>query len=290
MIALLSNNRFRYACSIFTAVCISLVVGFYQSKYSMLLIPLVAVFVMQASIGNALYHGVQKSFLLICLLIVFALMLHSRKNVFYAGIQDILFGTAIGIAANILILPRRADIAFREKIEPVMDIFREYFSNCVNSILYKAELMNNRKMEVVLQKLPGWVHETGFDAGLRQGYQFFLVKLEQLADILFAIHGLARHDYEEELLKTIREPLENCRVLADTFFASIIQVLQLKKLHEGVEDFVKEIDVLEKQFFSIAPNNLELLDFKADFVNFAEFIYCLRDLRSFMVRLGEALR
>jgi len=60
-----------------------------------------------------------------------------------------------------------------------------------------------------LLHLPDWVYERGFDHTLQTGYQFFLMKIEEMSDVLFSMHHLVRYSYDKEF---------NCEI-ATEFFA-----------------------------------------------------------------------
>ena len=161
----------------------------------------------------------------------------------------------------------------------------------MNQLLQKKPIFaDNSSLELQLLMLPDWVYAPGFDSGLQTGYQFFLVKLEQISDVLFALHHLARLACDPELIEQMQGSFERVTEKIDQFFQSISQVLDLQKLKQDIDTFESEMIELEKQFNIVVPLSLELLDLKPEYVSLAEFIYCLKDLRIFLLKLGEALR
>ena len=66
--------------------------------------------------------------------------------------------------------------------------------------------------------------------------------------------------------------------------------MELQKLTDEPSDLTDEIEQLLKQFFTVVPASLELLDMRRDYVYLAAFIYDLKDLRRCLLKLGEALR
>jgi hypothetical protein len=245
---------------------------------------------MQTSIGNSFYQGMLRFILILIVISIPAVVLRSM-HFLYIEMHDALIGSMIGIACNILILPRQADKEYRELVGPIVQSYNLYFQMIVAQLCQtspKGE--GNALLEAQLIKLPDWVYARGFDSGLQPSYRYFLIKLEQISDMLFAMHQIARIEYEEELIERLRFPLQRCAIKVTQFFDSIVDVFALKKITDEIDDFGEDIIALEKQFDEAVPLSLEVLDIKRDYVALAEFIYYLKDLRDDLLRLAEALR
>ncbi len=205
--------------------------------------------------------------------------------------HDVLIGAAIGIISNLILLPRRVDTEFREKILPVVKVCNDYFSLIIDQLLQQEnKQFDNAALENALLKLPDWVYQRGFSGVFQKGYRFFLIKIEQISDVLFSMHHLVRYQYDKELIAKIRPPLLQYVEHVNQFFSSIVTVLELKTLTDAPSDLENEMNELQKQFFSIVPSSLELLDMRRDYVYLAAFVYNLMDLRKLLLKLGEALR
>ncbi len=289
MFVTVTNNKFRYAISMALAALISSSVAMVWDKHDHCLIALSALYVMQTSIGNALYQGMKKCLQLIVLVLLATWFAHSATFLSIT-LQNVLIGTAIGIAANLFIFPRKADIEFRQALLPILWVYQNYLKNILECIQKKSALQNNAALEKSILAFPDWVTKRGFDVGLQKGYQFFFIKVEQVAEVLFTLHYLARHAFESDLLEVTEETLQKCAAQIDGFFAALRQALALQPLTHEVRPFEEEINALEKQFYLLAPNSIELLDLREDYIYFAEFIYCLRDLDRYLTKMGEALR
>ena len=116
------------------------------------------------------------------------------------------------------------------------------------------------------------------------------MKINHIAEILFAMHHVARITRDEELLESMRESVYLCADRIEKFFKALVTVFELKKLTEGIEDFEAELVDLDKKFQAMMPVNLELLDISREDVSFYAFIYALVDLRKALMRLSQALR
>ncbi len=286
---LFNNNKFRYGLSLCCAFFCALLANHYYAMTTGFLLPITTVYVMQTQIGNAFLQGI-KRFILVAVLVLIASMCVFSMRFFYWAMHDVLLGALIGIVANVIIFPRRADIEFRQTVLPLALCYKAYFRDTIELLFDNNRNTGNANMERHFQSLPEWVYELGFDSGLQKGYRFFLMKFEQIGEVLFALHHLARYEYDQELLDDLQLPLMTCKESIDEYLSAIISVLQLKKLTNTKNNLEKDIDELEKKFHLLVPLSLELLDMKRDYVCLAQLIYYFKDLRKLLLKLGETLR
>ncbi len=289
---LIEVNAARHVFRVLCALSIAFILNYYVVRSMQGWLPFSTMMVMLTPTGSALYQGLLRFFIISGIVIVGSLifppiyLLHMRM--YYVAI-----GALVGILANIIILPDRVDYECRNAFVPVLKSYTYYFSAIVNLLLKKNLLDAERekiKVEKNLQKLPQWIYEAGFDVALQKGYRYFFMKVGQMGEILFAMHHLARYPFSDELLNAIREPLLQCIPCVEQFIFSLITILELKKLTEGIVDFGAELAEIEEKFRVMVPPLLEVLEVEKDTVYLAEFIYDLRDFRSAMLRLTEALR
>lgn len=281
---------FRYGARFVFAITLSFIVSYYFSLSHEFLIPITAILAMLTTVGNALHQGLQRFLLMLAIVIVASWALGSM-HLLYARAFDVSLGAIIGILTNLFLFPERADVAFREALIPILTVYQQYFLAIINLLLDKTAAEDKKMLtENILFKLPRWVYKPGFNIFLRKGQQYFLLKTEQTADILFSMHYLARQQYAATLLHEVREPLLQCAKRVEEFFSALIMVLELKKLSEAVTDFAEDINELEKVLQRIVPLPLDLLDISKDYTYLAAFIYDLKDLHQVMLKLAEALR
>src|SRR5579872_1940359 len=207
MTNLLKIKKIRYLLRLLIALILSFAANYYLAETKVFLIPLVAIFTMQTSIGNSIYQGMQKLLIVLAIIMITSLFVSSLP-LFYEMTHDLLIGATIGIMINLFFLPRKPDKEFREKIIPVIKIFNDYFSMIIDQLLQQdSSKFNNAALENALLELPDWVYERGFNTALQIGYRFFLIKVEQLSNVLMSMHHLARYQYEKELIAKIRPTL-----------------------------------------------------------------------------------
>ncbi len=290
MIELTKNNKIRYMINLVVTMSLAFILNYYFAETDVFLIPLTAIYVMQTAIGNAFYQGMQKLLLVFAIITAASLQIYSM-SFFYMLAHDVLIGSAVGIMTNLVFPPQKPDKEFRESILPAIKTLNDYFSMIIDQLLQQdSSHFDNTALENVLLKLPDWVYEPGFNNALQTGYRFFLMKVEQMSDVLMSMHHLARYQYDKELIAKIRPTLLHYVEHVNQFFISIVTVLELKVLSEEPSDLEHEMTELQNHLFTIVPSSLELLDMRRDYVYLAAFIYDLKELRNLLLKMGEALR
>jgi hypothetical protein len=288
----LENNKTRRILSLLLALLSACVVEYFFSFSHDFLIPITTVFVMLTAVGNLIYQSVRRFILIIIFIILLSFILPPH-HLLYWRVCDVFLGGLIGIIANLLIFPRRADREFQSAIFAVLNAYETYFMAIIKLIFDKNKQsieVQKCAVEYQLQHLPIWVFERGFDMGLQKGHQYFLMKIYQIAEILFAMQHVSRCTFDDEILNTMQEPLIECARRIQMFFKALSTVFELKKLTEGIDDFDTELFALDNKFQTLLPANLELVDMTREEVYFYEIIYDLNDLRHALIKLGQALR
>jgi len=207
---------------------------------------------------------------------------------------DVVSGGLLGFFASILILPVRADVEFRKEAIPLLNACSDYLAAIIH-YMFDHSLVNElvekkMQLEVVWEDFPDWVYEAGFIAMLQQGHRHFLVRIEEVRQILLMLDHLARHEYDYDLLKKFKTVTQSYQVQIERLIQSITTVLTLQKLSEGVDDLTEEFEALEKKFKSIMPYSLEMLEINRDYVYLANFIFELKELGKMLVILARTLR
>lgn len=257
-------------------------------------------------IGSYLYylqknqHGILSSPLIIALvfLIMLAPYTQFHQALFYR-LQDVLLGGVIALLAGLLIFPGRSDVDFRLGVIPILEAYQRYLPAVVHLLWRQPQSLlqaqeQKHEVERVLQTqqafFPDWVYETGFNVALRQGHRHFLMRVEQVGEILFAMHHAARNALPEELLQQLREPLQKSVDDSLVLLQNLILILNLKTPNQASPDLTTANAELEEFFHRAVPLPLELLEMAPEFIYLAGFIQDLRDLQSTLLRLAEALR
>lgn len=207
---------------------------------------------------------------------------------------DVMVGGAIGLIGSLFILPVRADDEFRKEVVPLLEICSAYFQAMIDSLYNHQEKQNlyqkKFQLEMIWQEFPDWVYETGYVAALQEGHRHFLVRIEQIRQILFVLNYLVDLDYDKELLNQIKQPLDDYVLHVQKMIRSITTVLTLEKLSEGAEDLADSFNRLENTFKQLVPYSLEALDINPESISLANFIYELQELGKMVTVLARTLR
>jgi hypothetical protein len=262
---------------------------------------LVSVFVMACCICGLFSPRSTVYAMLGIVAIVFLVLIvpFSSTATLYARLHDVALGGAVGVVVGLLVFPVRADEDFRKGVAPVLRAYMEYL-RAIKAVFFKepgAEAVAQKQkisVEKVLQSsqghFPDWVYAYGFTPVLRQGHRHFLVRVEQLGEVLFAMHYIARHPIESTLLEKFRESVSFCVEEITLLMQAVIDVLDLKKPTAAVSDLSDEIAALEEVFRENTPVSLELLDTSQEYLDISAFIYDLKDLQTILLQLTKALR
>jgi hypothetical protein len=285
------NKRhfFRICLALAVSIAVSHWVSFTLQWWWM---PLATIAVMLTSIGNALYQGILRylSFLIVVIIISFVF---SSMEILNFRAYDITIGAFIGIAINVFIFPDRIEVSFRQPMIAILDSYHNYFRSIMNALLKTPE--NNADLiklsvEKALLHLPLWMYSTGFDITLKKGYQYFVMKISEMGEVLFALHHLARFSFSNEILDVIAQPLQAMTIKVGPFFQGLMDTLSLKSLTPGMADFGEDIDTMEQLFKNTILPPPDMLEASKESVYLIEFMYNIRELREILIKMMQALR
>jgi hypothetical protein len=290
MLILIKENK-RHLLRMSVALCIAFSVNQWYSFSSQWWLPLATFFVMLTDVGSAVYQGILR-YLLLLLAAGAVSWVFSLTEFVYVRAYDITVGAAIGIIVNITLFPDPVDKYFRQSTAMILQCYNFYFQDIVKLLLRKDSTSINKakiSVEQALLKLPLWVYETGFDLTLQKSYQYFVMKVSELGELLFSMHHLARYDFSKPFRQIIAEPLQQSVEKSNAFFTALIHILHLKQLEMTVMDFYQEIEIMEQNFKKSIIIPAEILDVSKDSVYLIEFIYNMRELQDILVKMSQAL-
>jgi len=215
----------------------------------------------------------------------------------FARLHDVTLGGGIGILATLLIFPLREDVEFRNGIIPVFKAFRDYLFAIQNLILTPASsegiaTAKKYRLEAIMQNsiFPEWVYEMGFNPILREGHRHFLLCTEQIAEVLFAMHHVVRHQFAPDLITDLMPVIIVCFDRTAKIMDAVISRLELNKLDTSVIDFVDDILALRKKVNELVTQPLDFVEGSQDYIMLAGLIYDFKDLQRLLLKLAEALR
>lgn len=232
--------------------------------------------------------------LMIGIVVLVALVIpYPAAYLFHARTFDVMMGGMIGLIGGI-ILPVSADAEFRKKVIPLLNVCFNYLSININYLFDHAledkVIAQKNQLEKIWESFPDWVYEAGFTAVLQQGHRHFLVRIEQIRQVLYALNFLVNQPYDRELLKPLRKPMQLYVKRIEGLFHALTTVLSLEALTEGVEDVSDSFYQLEKAFKETIPVSLEALEINPEYVYLANLIDELKELGKMLIILAKALR
>lgn len=192
-------------------------------------------------------------------------------------ISDGCIGGLIGLASSLLIFPFNPNIAFRQGIIPVLKKIHEYSRDLAT--IKKINLEN----ALIFSPYPEWVYETGFNPGLRAGFRFFLVHLEQTIDLYFALRN---HDITNQQL-----PDEFARVFDNNsqLIAMLIDYFAMNQVVRTDLDFTSDLIAMENVAKDLMPSNIEILDLAPEYLQISAVVHTVKDIRKQLLQLLMSL-
>jgi hypothetical protein len=247
------------------------------------------------SLANKLNRSQVNIPLMIGIIVLVAMIIPFPSfNLLKLRIIDVVTGGVLGLLGSLLIFPVRADVEFRREAVPLLNAVSDYLSAIIYYLYdhsLEKELTNKKiNLEEAWENFPDWVYETGFTSVLQQGHRHFLVRIEEIRQILFTLNHLARYEYDQELLKKFRGSMQSYEAQMKKVIQHIITVLRSGKPTETVEDLSDTFEKIEKKFRTLMPYSLEILEINPDYVYLANFIFELKQLGEMIMILTGTLR
>ncbi|MDR3491070.1 MAG: hypothetical protein P4M12_03370 [Gammaproteobacteria bacterium] len=278
---LASHSILMLSYSLFIVICMLLTALYYGMKvYS--------------------YHFKYLSPDLLFVAVVFLLVTPlSVNNSPFAHLHDVSLGALVAFLTGLFFFRPRPDVDFRKGVILIIEAYSNYLSSIVDLLLKKNNSENNvNAMKLVVEErlrktqlnFPEWVYQAHFVPSLQQGHRHFLMKIEQLGQILFAMHYVTRNAIDPMLLNDLSDSLNSCVQDAKACMEGVLVRLDLKIQEDNLDVFYQDIVLLEKQINKIISLPLELLDVSKDYMAVSALLYDFKDIYKVILGLTEAIR
>lgn len=207
---------------------------------------------------------------------------------------DILLGGGIGIIGLLFLYPTKLGTAFRLGLIPLLNAMTELADAIHQAFLQQdfSQLTSARlQVERALARkpYPEWAYAPGFNPGLRGGFRFFLLNIEQVADALVAMSYEAELRVAPNLLSPLVPDLTVSMACNRTLLQALYAYFKEDKLEDKQADFTNDLPRLDEATREVVPNNLELLDIDPDYVTITAFVRHIKDIRERLLQLMMAL-
>ncbi len=256
-----------------------------------------AYLVCQTSRGAALKQALNYGFALILLAIIAPPFLMSAIEM---RVVAILVGSVIGVMFTRLVFSERPYAEFSRDIVPVLKALRSdliLLRDMVSQDKYQNErqLHASSEIEKILNfrnsDYPEWVFDVGFNRGLRAGFRFYLISVDRLAEMAFALNETIRNIFNTDLKQNIQH--EVLQAMNGNIELMTMQVDYFTKqswqLMSGSADYTQDMKALESVLNQHVPSQLELLDVAPDYLIATNLVKLVKDMRETLLQLLTAL-
>jgi hypothetical protein len=230
-----------------------------------------------------------------CVLMLLVTPLYGDADL-YALMHDVIVGGIIGVIARSLFYSGTLVTDFRQRAVMLLNGYTHYLTAIGEVMLQQPDAAQHcAQQKVAVENLlqtefPHWVYQRGFSPMLQQGHRHFLVRLEQIGEILFAMNYAARQGVTPDLLQELADPIAQSIAGVKTIIAALMVRLDTENFDKPVSDLHDEIKQLEDKYRQLIALPLELIDTSPDALTLTVFIYGLKDLQKNLIKIAEALR
>lgn len=216
----------------------------------------------------------------------------------YQLLQDTCFGGIISGLTILFVFPLRADKDFRFGLVPLYESYRVYLRTIFSYVLDQhayVYIVNEKKRQVLInlneeQSLfPEWVYQSNFNLFFRAGHRNFLLRTEQIGNVLFGLQHAAHSEIQANFLNEFKPLLTTCASEIDKLLQIIIARLKLQTDDFDVSQLELTLSEINKLLAKKNPASFDVIEEEEDYVHFATFVYMLNDLFSLLLKIGEAL-
>lgn len=218
----------------------------------------------------------------------------SAQYFLHARMIDIMVGGVIGLIGGVLVVPVSTTTEFISEVIPLLNACSQYLS-IIQEYLFDRTLEDKLiavkdQLEQHWRNFPDWIYEPGFTAILQQGHRHFLVRIEQIRQILYAINYLVRFDYDKATLEALQESMRLYVLELEKLFQAIAEVLGTQKLTKEVGDVTEHFYAFEKVVNDIIPVSQAGLEINQEYVYLANLADQLKELGKMLLILSQTLR
>jgi hypothetical protein len=244
-------------------------------------------------------HGFSPALMVALIMLLMLVPFSLNGNILFDRLHDVVLGGAIGMIAGLIIFPGRADVDFRIGVIPVLRAYSLYITAITELLFQEENAEHNADMKkVIIEKalqsrqifFPAWVYEKGFTVSLRAGHRHFLIRVEQMGQVLFAMNYAARYAVAPALLEKFRQPILTCVNDFKSAITDLITVLSKAELTTMNAAFADDLAFLENNFQSEMAMPFELAETSPDYMHMTSFIYGMKNLQEITSKLEESLR
>lgn len=202
-------------------------------------------------------------------------------------------GGLIALICRYVFLPTNLYQEFKVGFLPVLNALIDY-SRTISTVVNDGQLEHTQlhrakiQLENALQErngYPEWVYEFGFNPGLRSGYRYFLINLERVIDLYFAVGYLFRSELLRDDLQGILTELRSVLEKNTQLIQIIVEYFSSGEYVDLGADFVSDMTALENMVRELIPLHLDLLDISPNYLLLTALVRDVKDVRYVLLQL-----
>lgn len=236
-------------------------------------------------------------FLYLFLIVVFVATLKSQVPFLhlYYQIFAVIIGGFIGIIYVQIVFPVKIAQEFSKGVVSLLKILSEYSEIIAEQFLTRStnQIISTKSIKKILQAqeslYPEWVYETGFNPGLRSGFRFFLLKLEQITEIFFSMEYLSQRPVDPFLLNECKKFITDVMQKNQELFQILIAYLTQNTQMSVPTNLTSDIVMLENILDHLIPQHLELIDVSESNLIITAFVRDIKDMRAILIELIKSM-
>lgn len=217
----------------------------------------------------------------------------------YSGImQDsrvlaAILGVMIGMAVTIIFIPMGLENEFRRALIPVIDRLENY-SKTLRIYIGTQEFNRSNAEKILLEQsyqkhYPEWVFEVGFNPGLRSGFRYVLVSLDQVIDAMFSLSYHFNTEINSEIINRLKDVLNLTLTNNTDLIGLLLAYFKDKKIPILNHDLTSDVSQLESEVKALLPRHLEFVDMSREYLALAAIVRDIKDIRQLLLQLISAL-
>jgi hypothetical protein len=211
----------------------------------------------------------------------------------------------MGMACNVLILPTPVVSLFQRGIYTVLQALAAYDEALQNSLLTVVHVDADKteallllgQQKIQLQQLmqapygayPEWVYEVGFNPALGGGFRFFLIHIERIIELYFAMEYLVHRLNKEALPQELLEAVIKVMHFNHEGMLMLMHYFKHHQWQDTSSDLMSDMFDLQKALANAVPAHLGLLDISSDYVMLTDLVRNIKDIRELLLQLIESL-
>ncbi|MBV9576646.1 MAG: hypothetical protein JO149_08480 [Gammaproteobacteria bacterium] len=231
--------------------------------------------------------------------VLFVVLMHAKFSwvALQNSIIDMIIGSVIALLCRQVLFTDHSIDDFQDNMLLVSKAFIAYSNAFIDYFSHPemnttALILARKQLQIIWQApnhYPEWIYEVGFNPGLRAGLRFFLVTIEQLAEVFFSLDYLISQPIEAELLSSLAQPIIFSLQQDRELIQMMIAFFSHQAWQQTTADLVTDIAELENKLQLIVPASLELLDVSVDYLRLTLLVRHIKDLRQLLLKLILAL-